>query len=455
LAEEGGRVAEGQVLAKLETADLDLQVRSAEAALAAAQAQLDQLQADARPEEVRAAQGQVAAAQAALDQAVAQQDQLLGGATETEIAAAQAAVRSAQANYDRVKAGPTAEEMAAAQATIDSARAALEQAQANYDRVRGRADVQMTPESLALQNATIEMQRAQANYDALVSHPSEAELAAAEAQISQAEAQLAALLSQQEPQERVAGASVAAAQAQLDIAQAQLDLLLAGATPEQVAAAAAQVEQAQVTLDSTRLAQARAVLEAPVAGEIATVDVEVGEAVSPQIPVMTLASSGRFRIEADVDEADIGWMREGQPVEITFDAFPGQKIAGEVISIAPLASMDGGVVSYRVTVESASTDLPLRSGMTANTEIVHEQREDALLVPNLAISLDPQTGLKYVAKQTPTGIERVEVSTGLTTDQFSEVLTGLAEGDTVVLSSASAREQFRQMMGSTFTGGGE
>jgi HlyD family secretion protein len=173
------------------------------------------------------------------------------------------------------------------------------------------------------------------------------------------------------------------------------------------------------------------------------------------MPAMTLVGDSRFTIEADVDEADIGWILMGQEVKITLDAFPGQELAGRVLSVAPLADVDLGLVSYRVTIESQETDLPLRAGMTANTEIVKEQQEDALLVPNLAIALDAETGRKYVDRQTAAGIQRVEIATGLTTDVYSEVLQGLQEGDQVVISSQSAREQFRDLMGSTFSGGSD
>jgi HlyD family secretion protein len=278
-------------------------------------------------------------------------------------------------------------------------------------------------------------------------------LAAAAAQVAQSEAQLAQLLTGQAPQVRVAEAAVSAAEAQRDIAQAQLELLLAGATQEQIAAAEAQVEQAQVALDSALLAMERAILRAPIDGVVAHVDVEVGESVGPQAPVMTLAGGSQFRIEADVDEADIGWMAIGQEVAIDFDAFPGNTLQGHVVAIAPLASVDIGVVSYRVTIESEPTDLPLRGGMTANTEIVKDRSLDVLLVPNLAISIDPESGRKIVTRQTPTGAEQVEITTGLSTDFFSEVAVGLEEGDVVIITSPSAREQFREMMGSSFMGG--
>jgi RND family efflux transporter MFP subunit len=244
-----------------------------------------------------------------------------------------------------------------------------------------------------------------------------------------------------------------AAKAQRDIAQAQLDLLRAGARSSEIATAEAQVEQARVEVDSARLASRRASLEAPLEGTVASVAIEVGEAVSPQMPAMTLVGDSLFTIEADVDEADIGWIEIGQEVRITFDAFPDQDLAGQVLAIAPLARIDLGIVSYRVTIRSAETSLPLRAGMTANTEVVKEQREDALLVPNLAIALDAETGRTYVDRQTTTGIERVEIQTGMVTDLYSEVLAGLQEGDLVVISSLSAREQFRELMDATFSGG--
>jgi HlyD family secretion protein len=449
---QGDHVEKGQLLAQLDQADLALQVRGAEAALASAQAQLDALREGARPEEIRTAKGQVAAAQAALDQALAQRDQLMAGATDAEIAAAQAAVKSAKASYNQVKAGASPEERAQAQAALDSAQAALQQAQAAYDRVKGREDVGMLPESLALQNATIESKRAQATYDALLRYPTPAELASAEAQVSQAEAQVAQLEAGRGPQQRIAQAAGDAAQAQLDIAEAQLDLLQAGARDSDIAAAEAQVAQAQTGVDSARLASERASLAAPLAGTVASVAVEIGESAGPQLPALTLIGESRFTVEAEVDEADIGWIQVGQEVKITFDAFPDQELAGRVLAVAPLASTDLGIVSYRVTIDSQETGLPLRAGMTANTEIVKERRESVLLVPNLAIALDAETGLKYVDRRTATGIERVEIETGLATDQYSEVVAGLQEGDLVVISSLSAREQFRDLMGATFSG---
>jgi HlyD family secretion protein len=454
LVQEGQQVKTGDALVLLDDADLDLQVRSAKAALAVAQAQVDQVQAGPQQAQIDAAQGQVAAAQAAADQAVAQRDELLAGATEAQIKAAEAALQSARVSYNQVRAGPSASDLALAQATLDKANAALAQAQAAYDRVRDRADVGQLPESLALQSATIDLQQAQASYDALSGHPTAAELSAAAAQVAQAEAQLAQLEAGFEPKQRAAQAAVDAAQAQLTISQAQLDLLLAGASAAEITAAQARVEQAQVAVYSALLAQNRAVLTAPIDGVVAYVGVEVGEYAGPQAPALTLLGESQFSIEADVDEADIGSMAIGQEVQITFDAFPGEALTGRVITIAPQASIDLGVVSYRVTIETEPTGLPLRAGMTANAEVVKQKREGVLLVPNVAIAVDLEAGRKYVMRKTESGVEQVEITTGLTTDLYSEVVTGLAAGDQVVVSSGSSSDLLRDMMGGSLLGGG-
>jgi RND family efflux transporter MFP subunit len=239
---------------------------------------------------------------------------------------------------------------------------------------------------------------------------------------------------------------------QRDAAQAQLDLLLAGATDAQIAAAEANVDQAQVALDSAKLALERAALRAPFDCVVSRVDVEVGESVGPQMPTVTLVDDSGFRVEADVDEADIGWVDIGQEVRITLDAFPEHVLMGTVSAVAPSAEFDTGVVSYLVTIEIGPTDLSLRGGMTANTEIIQEQRENVLLVPNRAIWIDAESGRLFVEKSADEEIVTVFVEQGATNDQVSEVLSGLEDGDQLVVRSASVRDRFRSVVTMPMTG---
>jgi HlyD family secretion protein len=170
-----------------------------------------------------------------------------------------------------------------------------------------------------------------------------------------------------------------------------------------------------------------------------------------------LVNDKQFTIEADVDEADIGWLQVGQDVQITLDAFPGHDLAGNVVAILPSATQDLGVVSYQVTIAIAPTDLPLRSGMTANTEIIRDRREDVLLIPNRAIWIDAQTGQAFVEKSIDDGRPGsqavvVDIEQGLANEEFSEVLAGLKEGERLIVRSVSIRERFRDVVTMPMTG---
>jgi HlyD family secretion protein len=416
LVQAGERVQQGQMLAQVDTPDLELQVRSSEAALASAQAQLDQLKAGPRPEEVAAAEANLAAAQAALNAATAERQRLEAGALEAEIAAAEAQVASALTQQK------------VAQDTHDNT-------------MRCETVTLPTGEKKKICPALGTLEE-QARYN----------LHAANVALEAAQAQLDTLQASVDYQVRAVRANEAGAMAQRDAAQAQLDLLLAGATAAQIAAAEANVDQAKVALDSARLALERATLRAPLDGVVARVDVAPGESVSPQMPAIALVDDSRFRIEADVDEADIGWVEVGQEVQITLDAFTGHGITGRVSALAPSATLDSGIVSYRITIEINPTDLPLRGGMTANTKIVRERREGVLLIPNRAIWIDTDTGRPFVEKLVNGEAVVTFVEQGAANDLESEVLSGLQEGDQLVVRSVSLRERFRDVVTMPMTG---
>lgn len=416
LVTAGQRVQRGEALARLDTTDLMLQVRGAEAALAAAQARLDQLTGGAREEEITIAQAQLEAAEAALAQAIAQREQAEAGATDAEIAAAEAQVASAMAQQKI--------------------------AQDTYDQMMRCRTVRLPTGEEEEICPTLGTLEEQARYN----------LNAANEALAAAQAQLAALTAGKEERLRAAEAAVQAAAAQRDVAKAQLDLLLAGPTTADIVVARASVDQAEVALETARLALERATLRAPFDGIVARVDVEPGELVVPQMPAITLIDDSRFRIETDVDEADIGWVEVGQDAQITLDAFPGHGLTGEVTAIAPSATLNLGVVSYRVTVEINPTVLALRGGMTANVEIIRDRRENVLLVPNRAIWIDTDTGQPFVEKIVDGEIVVVPIEQGSANEQFSEVLSGLSEGDQLVIRSTSLRERFRRVVTMPMTG---
>lgn len=182
--QEGQTVREGDVLARLETTDIEYAIAQAELALQTAQAQLLRLQIPT---------------------------------SDQDIAAAEAALESARASYRRLVAGPSEEEVQVARANLDQAEATRDQAQAAYDRVADRPDVAMLPQALQLEQATIAYETAKASFGLTMRAPSEAELAAARSAIVQAEANLARL------QEGISDEDLLVAQLQVQQAYLSLD----------------------------------------------------------------------------------------------------------------------------------------------------------------------------------------------------------------------------------------
>jgi HlyD family secretion protein len=182
--QEGQTVREGDVLARLETTDIEYAIAQAELALETAQTQLLRLQ---RPP------------------------------SEQDIDAAEAALESTRASYRRLVTGPSKEEVQVARANLDQAEATRDQAQAAYNQVADRPDVAMLPQALQLEQATIAYDTAKASFDLTMRAPSEAELAAARSAIVQAEANLARL------QEGISDEDLLVAQLQVQQAYLSLD----------------------------------------------------------------------------------------------------------------------------------------------------------------------------------------------------------------------------------------
>jgi HlyD family secretion protein len=385
---EGDQVEAGEVLARLETADLEQALIQVQASLAISEAQL------AQTEE---------------------------GPSAEDLASARAALESALADYEEVKDGPSQEDITVAKADMEKARIALEKAQADYDKISWQTGIGATAEAKVLQQASIDYERALAQYELTVDHPTESELKQAEAQIAQARATLAAL--EDEP------------------------------TPEELAIAQAQVTQARSALAQAQLNLEETTLAAPFAGTVADVNIEVGQIVNSGTPVIVLTDPISYYVDLYIDETDIGQVRIGQPVVITLDAFPDEEIEGEVTAIKSIGAVSGGIITYEVRVDIASTKLPIRSDMTASATVVVEEKENVLLIPNRAIRHEGDT--EYVEILNPSGgaeVRRVAIATGASNDIVTEVITGLKEGDVVVTNVVRGAE-FQGPMG--MFGGGE
>jgi HlyD family secretion protein len=299
--------------------------------------------------------------------------------TPGAIAAAEAELAQAQADYRLLTAGADPQALIEANAKLELAQAQLSQASAAYNKVRGNPDVGMSAEALALQEATANYNAAKARVDLLQSgaRPEAAASAAAAVRVAQAKLDM---LKQAQPGE------LAEAAAQVEQARAALELVKAGARPEEITVAQGDIDIATAHLQDALVALADTELRAPFDGVITALDIDQGEAVTPNLPVLQLADFSAWRIETlDLSEIDVAMIRLDDMVEITFDALPALTLRGKVIHIRPvgensraapvsgavsrgdtsLAEQVSGDIVYRVVIEPETHPEQLLWNMTA------------------------------------------------------------------------------------------
>ncbi len=379
---EGQRVLAGALLAKQDDTGYQLAVTQTEAALRAAQLGLDQLK---QPP------------------------------SEKDLAVAKANVKAAKDSYSAIAGSVDATAVNAAQLKYQQAQqAALDATQHRMD-VGGRAKQDSPEFQLAL------AQEGQASFG-----------------VEAARLQVEAL--KRGPDSRILGA----AKSRITLAEAELARLQAGALPVQIDQAELKVRQAQTALDQAKQQLATTELRAPFAGEVTTVTLREGGLSLSTVAGIVLTDRSQLNVNINVDEIDIGQVREGQPVTLTFDALSGELYGGTVARIAP-APNQGTTVTYQVQVLLPPDAMRVKPGMTASTTISIRQLKNIVRVPNIFVRLDRRSGQAYVNLVAPDlTLTEIPVQLGLRTDEYSEVVAGLAEGDSVGVNLDSGFSLFGQ-----------
>lgn len=372
LVAEGDVVEAGQVLIRLDSTDPQKAEAQAQAGVAQAQAALAGAKAQLAQVESRPTEEAIAQAEAAVQTAKARLAQAKAGPTEEAIAQAEAAAQTAKARLNQLLADARPEDVEVAAADLATAQAALRQAQTEYDKIAWAGDVGETPQAIALEQATLSYQSARARYEKVLNGATPEEVAVAQAGVAEAGAALEVVKAGPTEQE------IAVAQAGVAEAETALETVLAGATEEEIAVAEAGVAEAEAALLSSQsaleIAQAALAdfeLTAPFKSTVARLDVEVGEFVSPGVPVVSLGDSTIWYVETDdLTEIDVVQVAVGQPVKVTIDALPDREFNGIVTDIAPRSETKRGDVTYTVTIELTDVgDAPLRWGLTAFIDI--------------------------------------------------------------------------------------
>lgn len=176
-------------------------------------------------------------------------------------------------------------------------------------------------------------------------------------------------------------------------------------------------------------------LIAPIDGVVIVRDVEPGQTVSTSDAVLVL--SDRLIVEADVDETDIGKLKEGQKAIIGLDAYPKIKIDAQVDHISYESQIVNNVTIYKVDVLPQEIPDVFRSGMSANVEVIVKEIDDALIIPADAVVHEKKGTFVRVKDPAGDGMKMVQIQTGLESEGDVQVVSGITTNDTIYVSERS------------------
>jgi len=180
---------------------------------------------------------------------------------------------------------------------------------------------------------------------------------------------------------------------------------------------------------------------APFDGTVVDVGVKQNDQLSSfdyaSVTAVHLVDTSTVKMEGVVDEIDIYQVKLGQEAVITVDALPDEEFSGKVTFISPFGTEETGVVEFAVTISLEPAEVDLRGGLTATADIVVVKHQNVLLIPNRAVKgLVGDYWVEVVIDEATEEVEKRQVVLGAESGQFSEVISGLEEGEKVVVGGA-------------------
>ncbi|HWO32057.1 MAG TPA: efflux RND transporter periplasmic adaptor subunit, partial [Candidatus Acidoferrum sp.] len=222
-----------------------------------------------------------------------------------------------------------------------------------------------------------------------------------------------------------------------NVSKAQMIVLKA-----KIAQSRAQVAEDQANLKQLEEQLSYTDIVSPIDGIVLSRDVEMGDAVSSILVlgssatlVMTLGDTSEVYVKGKVDESDIGKVYLGQPARIKVESFKDKTFTGKVTKISPMGVEKDNVTTFEVRVSIQNPGGELKAEMTANAEIILEEHKSVLQIPEGAIlyDKDKKASVEIPDPKGKEGKDKVAVNIGISNGAKTEVLSGLKEGDQVVL----------------------
>jgi HlyD family secretion protein len=384
-----------------------------------------------------------------------------------------ASLATAKATYDQTVAGANFN-IAASQEAVDQAKATSVLNQATYNRqkelgLEGMVAAMVVDQAIQALHVSESLLRASQQQLELMKQKVAADLKTANAAVVLAQKGVESALAVVD----AANAEVYTTRArQADVnnaisvakgAQANLQLAIGNletnsVNEQSVVQSADAKRQAQDQVSINKAQFAKTILRTPISGTVLSLTSQQGETVAAGLAAPTLVivtDLSRLEVEAYVDETDVGKVRVGQAATVTVDAFPGKTFTGKVTKTAAGSTIQVGVITYDISVSISDPSLQLRPDMTANVTIQTGHVSNALLIPAVAIQHTVKGSFVKVAKKVngQTKISLVPVKTGGTDGVSVEILTGLTEGEQIVLAGGQTSAP-PSATGSPLAGGG-
>lgn len=470
----GDKVVAGQVLARLDSSELLAQLMQANSKLATEQTRLAELEKGTREEELEVSRTKVINARQDLEDAQANLEAVtkkaaaeldeayssaLGSAQKAATLAKSALLTLTDIQYNHFY-GSDQESFEIARAKQNAVASLLGAEDAGSWRtefisgLEGGAfglvnEALDSPDQEKIDEIlTVSINALRDVKEALDAIPSSTKLTATEktdlgSEKSTLSTQISSLLASQDAilvQRSVNAKNIALAKEKLNSAegllrtvQSELALKEAGSTQEQIDLQKTKIDSAKagVRLIYSQLAQRT--ITSPINGIVSKNEARVGEIVSASVPVITIISAAQFEIEANIPEVDAVKLEVGDLAKVTLDAY-GDDVLFEarLVKIDPAETVIEGVSTYRTILQFASEDERIKSGMTANLDVVTDRREDVVFVPQRVIEVSG--GEKYAKILKNDQVVRVKLEVGLRgSDGFIEIIKGINAGDKVVV----------------------
>lgn len=435
---EGNHVKKGDVLARIDSRELHIALKQAQAALRAAEAQLLTIKATAQIK----IETQAEAAQASLDAAKAQlkQTQILARAQVTsQFEQATAGVTAAEANLEKTVKGARNQEIQQAKAAVSGEQAKLENAKSNFDRARKLHEKDAISDR-DLDNAKAQLDGAKAQHEARVEQLSlvqegvrQEDVTAAETQLSQAKAKLA--LSRVAVDAEDWNTQITIAESQVRQAKSNLltarNLVKTRVWENDITAAQAQFDQAneQVNLAKKRLDDAT--ITSPISGIVVNRKADPGDYLTGGpggSPIFTIVKMDVVKVVFAAPEVDLGNLVVGTPISISTSQ---AQIDGNIDFISPIVNSDNRTV--KIKAEISNPEYRLKPGMFAEVGIDLSAADNLLLLPReVVLDIQDRAGHVFVAKDGKARQQIVKV--GLVWGEKISILEGVTDSTLVIVS---------------------